>query len=161
MDGDPATRKVLVDHDIGWPNGLAIDYQTERLWWVDAKLSKIESMNLDATDRKTVVGNTGDLGHPFSLAVFGESFFWTDWTQRMIYRTVKQDPYKKYPIGHIYDRSPTGKPLSPMDLKVVHPHQQFKGKQPRDFFRNKKLEGTQTLHISARNIHAYFYQVNK
>ena len=127
MDGDPETRQILVDKDIGWPNGLAIDYQTERLWWVDAKFAKIESMNLDGTGRKEVVGDANNLGHPFSLTVFGESFFWTDWTQRVIYRSFKENPLQKYVIGHIFDRLPSGKPVSPMDIKVVHPHQQPRG----------------------------------
>lgn len=50
MDGsDP---KVLVSSDIRWPNGLALDYHNERLYWVDAKRQKIETIKLDGTDRR-------------------------------------------------------------------------------------------------------------
>lgn len=30
MDGDPATRKIIVDRDIAWPNGLTVDYEEKR-----------------------------------------------------------------------------------------------------------------------------------
>lgn len=122
MNGDPTTRQILVEKNIEWPNGLAIDYQTERLWWVDAKLSSIESINLDGTDRKTIVSiKDGSLGHPFSLAVFGESIFWTEWNKKLIYQSTKMNPNDKTIVKRIEGD------LSPMDIKVVHPHQQPKG----------------------------------
>lgn len=37
MDGDPATRQVIVSDQIGWANGMAIDYTLKRLYWADAK----------------------------------------------------------------------------------------------------------------------------
>lgn len=42
----------FVSNDIKWPNGLTIDYPNQRLYWVDAKLSTIESILLDGTDRR-------------------------------------------------------------------------------------------------------------
>lgn len=40
MNGDNATR--IITKKIGWPNALAIDYETNRLWWGDAHLDFIE-----------------------------------------------------------------------------------------------------------------------
>lgn len=37
MDGDPATRRVIVADQIGWANGMAIDYTLKRLYWADAR----------------------------------------------------------------------------------------------------------------------------
>lgn len=37
MDGDSNTRQVIVSDQIGWANGLAIDYTLKRLYWADAK----------------------------------------------------------------------------------------------------------------------------
>ena len=37
MDGDPATRQVIVSGQIGWPNGLAIDHVLKRIYWADAR----------------------------------------------------------------------------------------------------------------------------
>lgn len=50
MDGK--SRKVLIEENIGWPNGLTIDYPSKRLYWVDAKLKVIESILLDGRDRR-------------------------------------------------------------------------------------------------------------
>ena len=48
-------RMVLVrDSEIvrlGWPNGLTIDYSTDRLYWADAREDVIERINLDGTNR--------------------------------------------------------------------------------------------------------------
>lgn len=39
---DGTDRLVLVDTYLGWPNGLALDYSTGKLYWGDAKMDKIE-----------------------------------------------------------------------------------------------------------------------
>ena len=49
MDG--STRKVIVDSDIYWPNGLTIDLEEQKLYWADAKLSFIHRANLDGSFR--------------------------------------------------------------------------------------------------------------
>ena len=41
MNGDPDTRQILVDNDLVWPNGLTLDYDNKRLFWLEAKLSYI------------------------------------------------------------------------------------------------------------------------
>lgn len=50
MDGTNAVD--FVNTNIHWPNGVAIDYSTERLYWADAKLMSLESIKLDGTDRR-------------------------------------------------------------------------------------------------------------
>lgn len=42
MNGHPKTRKVLVSDDIFWPNGLSVDYQSEKIYWADGKLNFIK-----------------------------------------------------------------------------------------------------------------------
>lgn len=49
MDG--STRKIIVDADIYWPNGLTIDLEEQKLYWADAKLSFIHRANLDGSFR--------------------------------------------------------------------------------------------------------------
>lgn len=39
---DGSERVVLVNTSLGWPNGLALDYATGKLYWGDAKTDKIE-----------------------------------------------------------------------------------------------------------------------
>ncbi len=44
MDG--LNRRVLVKDKIVWPNGLAVDYVREELYWADGDLQMIERYNL-------------------------------------------------------------------------------------------------------------------
>lgn len=62
---------------LGWPNGLSIDFQTDRLYWCDALLDHIQHANLDGTDVQTI--NSPRIKHPFSLVIHGDWLFVTDW----------------------------------------------------------------------------------
>lgn len=50
MDGKG--RVTVVSQNLTWPNGLAIDYDRNRLYWTDAGLNVIESSTLEGHDRK-------------------------------------------------------------------------------------------------------------
>jgi len=50
MDGKNIS--IFVSENMKAPRSLTIDYQTNRLYWVDFKLRKIESIRLDGTDRR-------------------------------------------------------------------------------------------------------------
>ncbi|KAJ8870494.1 hypothetical protein PR048_029517 [Dryococelus australis] len=80
MDG--AKANVFVGSDIHWPNGLALDYPNYRLYWIDAKLLKIETITLDGHDRRVIL--QGAFKHPYSIAVFEDKLYWSDWVDREI-----------------------------------------------------------------------------
>ena len=61
---------------VAWPKGITIDFHEQKLYWVDAKLDKIEIMNLDGRDRRVILAHT--LTHVFGFAVLGDHLFWTD-----------------------------------------------------------------------------------
>lgn len=42
-DLDGSDRVVLVKDGLGWPNGIALDLITNKLYWCDAKTDKIEA----------------------------------------------------------------------------------------------------------------------
>ena len=69
--------QVFRDVLLGWPNGLSMDYEKDRLYWCDALLDHIQHANLDGSDVKTI--SSGMIRHPFSLVVYGNSLFVTDW----------------------------------------------------------------------------------
>lgn len=62
---------------LGWPNGLAIDYGTDRLYWCDALLDHVQHSNLDGGDVKTISSRL--LKHPFSIVIHNEFMYITDW----------------------------------------------------------------------------------
>lgn len=53
MDGSQPQK--FVTQDIHWPNGIHVDYPGKRIYWVDAKLQIIESIKLDASDRRVSI----------------------------------------------------------------------------------------------------------
>lgn len=65
MDGDPTTRRVLVSDNIYWPNGMAVDLDKDLIYWVDGKLQFLEVMNLDGTNRRTLVKDIKDVSYPY------------------------------------------------------------------------------------------------
>lgn len=52
MNGD--NRRAILADNVQWPNGLAIDYDSDRIFWTDAMLHKIESADFDGGNRRMV-----------------------------------------------------------------------------------------------------------
>ncbi|KAK2107806.1 hypothetical protein P7K49_012971 [Saguinus oedipus] len=61
---DGSERKVLINTDLGWPNGLTLDYDTHRIYWVDAHLDQIKSADLNGKLWQVLVSH---VSHPFAL----------------------------------------------------------------------------------------------
>lgn len=57
---DASGRQVIISSNLTWPNGLAIDYGSQRLYWADAGMKTIEFAGLDGSKRKVSVAH----GHP-------------------------------------------------------------------------------------------------
>lgn len=52
---DASGRRVIISSNLTWPNGLAIDYGSQRLYWADAGMKTIEFAGLDGSKRKVSV----------------------------------------------------------------------------------------------------------
>jgi low density lipoprotein receptor-related protein 5/6 len=76
MDGNPVSRMILVNDRIFWPNGLTIDLDNKLIYWVDGSLQFLDVMNLDGSNRKTIVKN---LLYPYSVTYHKRNLFWSDW----------------------------------------------------------------------------------
>lgn len=83
-DLDGSERKVLVDHDLQWPNGIALDYHNRHLYWVDAGTDKIEYYDLNKKTRNRVP--KAGSPHAFGISILGEMLYWTDWQKRSLYQ---------------------------------------------------------------------------
>jgi low density lipoprotein-related protein 2 len=62
---DGSNLIVFRNITLGWPNGLAVDFATDRLYWCDALLDHVQHSNLDGTDVRTI--NSTLIRHPFSI----------------------------------------------------------------------------------------------
>lgn len=61
---DGTARKVIINRDLGFPNGLAIDYKAKRLYWADALKDRIETSDLHGGNRVQLVLGANN---PFGL----------------------------------------------------------------------------------------------
>ncbi|KAJ8925441.1 hypothetical protein NQ315_009274 [Exocentrus adspersus] len=80
MDG--TGDESFVSNNVHWPNGLALDYPNERLYWTDARKMTLESIRLDGTDRRIVLDQI--VKHPYAIAVFENQLYWSDWVAHSI-----------------------------------------------------------------------------
>ncbi|GAB0097057.1 low-density lipoprotein receptor-related protein 4 [Sergentomyia squamirostris] len=81
MDG--SSRKSVIDSNLGFPNGLAIDFLKNKLYWADALEDKIEASDLDGKNRHIVVPHAV---HPFGVTIFQNYVYYTDWYNKSIFR---------------------------------------------------------------------------
>ncbi|GAB1600507.1 low-density lipoprotein receptor-related protein 2-like [Argonauta hians] len=79
-------RKVLVNTDLGNPEGLAIDFAYEYLYWTDSLKEKIERVNFDGLLRTVIVANTH---RPGGIAVFGLYIYWASSSRETVFRAEK------------------------------------------------------------------------
>lgn len=116
MDGDPESRVTLVDTNIHWPNGLAVDIEHEKIYWVDGKLKFLDEMNYDGSGRRTIVK---DLKYPHSVTFVSNKLFWTDWEHGTVH---------SYDISKNVLEQPFGSKESPLAIRAWD-----KRLQPRDY----------------------------
>lgn len=119
MDG--SHRHTIVSYDCKWPNGLTLDLVRQRLYWVDAKLNTISTVNFNGSDRTLILKSRETLRHPFSISVFEDYVYWTDWEKQTIFRA------NKFNGGNITTLTAGKKIQSLMVVHVYHPYRQPNG----------------------------------
>ena len=83
-------KVVLVNSSLSWPNGLTLDQERNRLYWVDASYSKLEYLHLSTNIRVTLIHSYATLPHPFGLTLLGDYLYWTDWSDYTVKRAKKE-----------------------------------------------------------------------
>lgn len=73
----------------GWPNGLTLDYAQKRIYFIDAHSDSIHTTNYDGSDHHLVIRDQEYLSHPFSISLFENYVFWTDWRTNSVMRANK------------------------------------------------------------------------
>lgn len=63
-----------MDEDLQWPNGIAIDFKQDKLYWADAMSDRIERANLDGSERETVLEIK--YSHIFGFDIVGKCVRW-------------------------------------------------------------------------------------
>lgn len=73
--------KTIVSTDLQTPNGLAVDWMANNIFWSDQSFKVIEVARLDGSCRKILINSS--LSDPRSMIVFPKRgfMFWSDWGQ--------------------------------------------------------------------------------
>jgi hypothetical protein len=100
--------KAIVEKNLGWPNGLCVDMEARKIYWADARTDRIESADLDGSNRKIIIHN---VPHVFGVTLYGNYLYWTDWVTRAIMRADKNHGQPRIMLKEKLD-------AQPMDIKV-------------------------------------------
>ncbi|XP_034243195.1 prolow-density lipoprotein receptor-related protein 1 isoform X1 [Thrips palmi] len=121
MSGDLRKKVVAVDQiaDGAWPNGLTLDYQLQRIYWIDARSDSIHTATYEGQDIRTVIRNHETLSHPFAIALFDNYVYWTDWRTNSVNRANKWNGTDLTVIQRTLTQ--------PFDIQILHPSRQPKG----------------------------------
>ncbi|XP_048480934.1 low-density lipoprotein receptor-related protein 4 [Plutella xylostella] len=84
---DGSQRRIIVKEDLGFPNGLTIDYRERRLYWTDALKDRIDTSDLEGQHRVQLVP---EAKNPFGMTQFKDYIFWTDWYKKSVMRCDKR-----------------------------------------------------------------------
>lgn len=76
---DMSKVKTIISSGLMTPNGVAVDWVANNIFWSDTGTKAIEVARLDGSSRKTIVND--NLHDPRSIIVFPKRgyLFWSDW----------------------------------------------------------------------------------
>ena len=86
MDG--SDRRELHSISLTSPISLTIDYQAQRIYWINS-WNQIEYSNTDGTGRFLLSNQLAGFDSPIDITLEGDSVFWTSHSSRSIYTTHK------------------------------------------------------------------------
>ena len=115
MDGNE--RRDFVVTELSQPNGITIDLVSERVYWSDADLDKLEFISYDGSSRTSVETEATGLLHPFAVSVGSDVLFWSDWATNSIYATHKEHGAND---GNGYFATIASFPSTPYGVEALH-----------------------------------------
>ncbi|KAJ8349713.1 hypothetical protein SKAU_G00248430 [Synaphobranchus kaupii] len=119
MDG--SLRRILLEKNLQRPTGLAIDYFSQRLYWVDVELSSIGSVRFDGSDSQLAVSSRHGISQPYRIDIF-EDYIYGAGLKNNMFRVHK---YGKGPV----ERLALGvEKVS--SILIIHPLKQQAGTNP-------------------------------
>lgn len=120
LDGCDRTPIIKEPH-VYWPNGITIDHSNNHIFWCDGRLNTISRANLDGSQIEVILFSPNFLRLPYSITVFEDRLYWTDWSQLALYSADKftGDDITNISAGHLLE--------SPKVVHVYHEYRQPAG----------------------------------
>ena len=115
MSGNQASRRVVYasgDASNSWPNGLSLDLDARRVYWIDARTDSVHTAFYDGSDARVVLKGGKYVSHPFAITVFESHVYWTDWRTTSVVRAGKFNGSALHVEDKILGQA--------FDVKVVH-----------------------------------------
>ena len=94
-----------------FPMSVVINYEAERIYWMDAHDNYIHSTDFDGYNRTTVHYVSHNI-FPADLALYGDNLYWVDWHSQSIQWFNKSRPLLIHNFGHLSDVFLTGAVVS-------------------------------------------------
>lgn len=117
---DGTERNVLISNRIQIPNGLALNELDKKLYWAGKDVNGygiIEAVSLDGLNRNVIFRRSGY--HPFSLDIFQDFVYWSDWEKNAVLRINKTGGGGEEVIVSGLNK--------PMGLKILHQRKEKHG----------------------------------
>ena len=112
--------------NITWPGGVTLDTVTKVVYWIDARLDTISSIDYNGKNRKTIFKDSSlflSKFHGFDLDITGDSIYYTDWLTNSIHGINKSTGVTFKTISVPTSRSIKGA----MGLRVIDSSKQQSG----------------------------------
>ena len=106
MDGSDYAVPVI--SSLVWPNGVAVDRENLRIYWIDAWIEKLESSTYDGRDRRLLLDARFLPGfHPYGITFFNGFVFWSNYYNSSVHQgTIRDGNLVRQTIIHDKVRSP-------------------------------------------------------
>ena len=105
-------RRVLRNLGAYWyhkyfPMSVVIDYDAERIYWMDAYDNYIDTTDVNGSNVGTI-HYIGENIFPADLALYGNNLYWADWNSQSIQWFNTTQPLLMFNFGHLTDVYLTG-----------------------------------------------------
>ena len=94
---DGSDRKVIVNSDLGFPTGLAIDFEGRKLFWADALHDRVETSDFDGKKRTKIINHAE---HPFGFTLTNSYWYFTDWFNKSVIRIPRHSNGNPEEVRH-------------------------------------------------------------
>lgn len=93
---DGSSFRPLVNTDVEWPLGLALDFEADRIYYTDPKTSIIETIRVDGTDRRQIYALHRFQHKPYRIEIWEDYIYVTTLPNHQILKLNKFGSNNKF-----------------------------------------------------------------